>query len=76
MKEYPNVKFLIATGVHRAPTEEEYRYIFGDNYDIFKKQIYAHDARKQEDMVYLGKSKNGTEMYINKMVPEIGSFQK
>ena len=66
-----DLKFLIATGIHRAPTEEEYRFIFGKFYDNFKKRIYAHDARKDEDMTYLGKSKNGTEMYINRMVPEM-----
>jgi len=70
LSSHPNVKFLIATGVHREPTEEEYKYIFGDTYKIFRRKVYAHDARKDEDMTYLGKSKNGTEMYINKLVPE------
>jgi len=70
LSSHPDVKFLVATGVHRAPTEEEYRFIFGDTYEVFRRKIYAHDARKDEDMVYLGKSKNGTEMYINKLVPE------
>ena len=73
LSSHPNLKFLIATGVHRAPTNEEYKFIFGKIYDEFKKQIYAHNARKEEDMEYLGKSKNGTEMYINKMVSEIGN---
>ena len=70
LSSHPDVKFLIATGVHRAPTEEEYRFIFGDTYEVFRRRTYAHDARKEEDMTYLGKSKNGTEMYINKLVPE------
>jgi nickel-dependent lactate racemase len=70
LSSHPDVKFLIATGVHRAPTEEEYRFIFGDTYEVFRRKVYAHDARKNEDMTYLGKSKNGTEMYINKLVPE------
>jgi nickel-dependent lactate racemase len=70
LSSHPGVKFLIATGVHREPTEEEYKYIFGDTYKIFRRKVYAHDARKDEDMTYLGKSKNGTEMYINKLVPE------
>jgi nickel-dependent lactate racemase len=70
LSSHPDIKFLIATGVHRAPTEEEYKYIFGDTYKIFRRKVYAHDARKDEDMAYLGKSKNGTEMYINKLVPE------
>jgi nickel-dependent lactate racemase len=68
-----DIKFLIATGVHRAPTDDEYRFIFGETYEFFKKKIYAHDSRKDEDMIYLGKSKNGTEMYINKLVPEYGN---
>jgi len=70
LSSHPDLKFLIATGVHRAPSEEEYRFIFGDTYEVFRRRVYAHDARKDEDMVYLGKSKNGTEMYINKLVPE------
>ncbi len=67
---HPDVKFLIATGAHRAPIEEEYKYIFGETYEVFRRKVYAHDARKDEDMTYLGKSKNGTEMYINKLVNE------
>jgi nickel-dependent lactate racemase len=67
---HPDVKFLVATGVHRAPTEEEYRFIFGDTYEVFRRRVYAHDARKDKDMIYLGRSKNGTEMYINKLVTE------
>jgi len=70
LRNHPDVKFIIATGVHRAPTEEEYRFIFGELYDEFKDRIYSHDARIDEDMVYLGVSSNGTEMYLNKMVPE------
>jgi len=70
LSSHPDVKFLVATGVHRAPTEEEYRFILGDTYEVFRRKVYAHDARKDNDMVYLGKSKNGTEMYINKLVPE------
>lgn len=70
LSTHPDVKFLIATGVHRAPTEEEYHFIFGDTYPVFRRKIYVHDARKNEDMIYLGTSKNGTEMYINKLVPE------
>jgi nickel-dependent lactate racemase len=61
------IKFLIATGVHRAPTEEEYHEIFGELYHELKDRIYAHDAKEEEDMVHLGTSKNGTEMYVNKM---------
>jgi len=62
------VNFLIATGAHRAPTEEEYLQIFSEkHYSRYKDRIFAHDARKSQDMVFLGKSKNGTEMWVNRM---------
>lgn len=59
-------RFIVATGVHRAPTEEEYLQIFGDHYARLKERIHAHDARTDE-MVFLGTSANGTEMHINKL---------
>ena len=74
LKSHNDVKFLVATGAHRGPTEDEFRYIFGKIYDEFKDQIFVHDARKDEDMEYLGVSSNGTEMYLNKMVNEIGNI--
>ena len=70
LTSHPNVKFLIATGVHRPPDKEELKYIFGKTYNLFKNQITVHNARNEKEMVYLGKSKNKTEMYINKLVPE------
>ena len=73
LSSHPNVKFLIATGVHRSPTKDEYRFIFGKTYDEYKDRIYVHDSRKDEDMEYLGKSKNGTKIYINKLVSETGN---
>ncbi len=62
-----NIKFIIATGVHRAPTEEEFDFIFGKHYDEFKDRIHVHDAKKEEDMVYIGTSKNGTHMFVNRL---------
>jgi lactate racemase len=59
-------RFIVATGVHRAPTAEEYLQIFGDHYERLKDRIHAHDARTDE-MVFLGTSTNGTEMHVNKL---------
>jgi len=72
LKDHPNVKFLIATGAHRAPNQEEYDFMFGEHYEEFAGRIFAHDARDEQEMVHLGTSSNGTEMYINRMVPEAG----
>jgi nickel-dependent lactate racemase len=62
-----NVKFIVATGAHRVPTEEECYQIFGRFYEEFKSRIYFHDARADKDMVYIGKSRNGTEMSVNRI---------
>jgi nickel-dependent lactate racemase len=69
---YPKImdkktRFIIATGIHRAPIEEEFEFIFGSYSDLLKDRIHVHNAHKDEDMVYLGISSTGTEMYVNKI---------
>ncbi len=66
--------FIIATGAHRGPTEEEYLQIFGPYYEKIKGRIIVHDARKKEDLVFLGTSSNGTQMYVNKAAAEADKF--
>jgi nickel-dependent lactate racemase len=63
------ISFLVATGIHRAPTEEELRHIFGRFLDKFRGRIFVHDARRDE-MLHLGTSRNGTEMIVNRRVAE------
>ena len=70
ISKHTDLKFLIATGVHREPNEQEYKFIFGRTYEFFKNQIYAHNARDKKSMEFLGLSKNGTEMHINKLITE------
>lgn len=59
-------RFIIATGAHRGPSEEEYIQIFGSFYSQVKDRIIVHDARIDKDMTYLGDSTNGTPMYVNR----------
>ncbi|MDG6243319.1 MAG: nickel-dependent lactate racemase [Methanolobus sp.] len=70
LRGHRDVRFLVATGAHRGPTEDEFSYIFGEIYEEFKERIFVHNARRDEDMEYLGVSSNGTEMFLNKMVNE------
>ena len=65
-----NLKIIIATGTHRAPTEEELKFIFGDHLEDVKDKIYIHDAKSEEDLVYLDTTNSGTEVYLNKLVME------
>lgn len=69
-----SAKYIIATGAHRAPTEEEFNFIFGDLYDELKNRIIVHDARKMEDMVYIGSTSNETEMWVNRIAWDAGSL--
>ena len=59
-------RYLIATGTHSGPTEEEYRNIFGSHLEELRDRIVVHDA-KQSECVNLGTSKNGTPMEVNKI---------
>jgi len=65
-----NIHFIVATGAHRAPTETEYHQILGEFYDTFRKKCVAHDARKEEDLVDLGATRNGTPIVLNKRIFE------
>ncbi len=61
-----SARYLIATGTHRGPTEEEYRNIFGRHLEALRDRIVVHDAKTSE-CVNLGTSKNGTPMEVNKI---------
>ena len=65
-----DVRFIVATGNHRSPTEQEFQFIFGPFYNSYKDRIHVHDASKDKDMVYLGTTKNGTEIYVNTLAVE------
>ena len=60
-------RYIIATGMHRAPTDDEYRFIFGDRYDSIKQKVHSHDSKASE-MAHVGTTTRGTEVRFNKMV--------
>jgi len=62
-------KILIATGSHRAPTEEEYDFIFGKLYPKLKDHVHVHDAKKSE-CFSLGKTRHGNDLRLNALVRE------
>ena len=61
---------LVATGAHRAPTEDEYRQILGDFYGELRCRSVHHDARKDEDMADLGNTGRGTPILLNRKIFE------
>ena len=68
--ESHNAHFLVATGAHRAPTEEEYRRIFGDKYIRFRGKTEAHNAKDAASLVSFGQTRSGTPVLLNKRVAE------
>lgn len=64
LEKHIDVKFIVATGSHKPPTIEGYKFIFGENYEVFKENIIIHDSRKN-NMVYRGVSNRRTEIYAN-----------
>lgn len=62
------VTVMVATGVHRGANEQELRRILGPAYDSLAPLTVSHDARDESQMVFLGTSKNGTELSVNRAV--------
>lgn len=60
-----NIKVIIARGQHRKMTEEEVKEKVGE--DVFKRvKVSQHDP--DNNLFYLGKSKKGNELWVNKDV--------
>jgi len=68
--ESHNARFLVATGAHRAPTEDEYRLILGRSYGRFRNRIEAHDAKDRNSLLSFGSTRCGTPVFLNKRVAE------
>lgn len=59
-----DITFFVAIGVHRPATETEFREILGDLYG--KVNIENHTPFEQDNLVYLGETKRGTPVYVNR----------
>ena len=58
------ITILIATGLHRAASDEEIREICGESI-ASRYRVLNHDARKLADHRYLGETRSGTPVYID-----------
>jgi nickel-dependent lactate racemase len=68
--EIEEAKYIIAAGAHKAPTNSELAFIFGEFYDRVKHNISVHDARDKKNLVKIGVTERGTEVWVNKEVVE------
>jgi nickel-dependent lactate racemase len=67
--ERKGAEYIIATGMHRAPTEEEYGFIFGSRYESIKTRVHSHDSKSSE-MFQIGTTSRGTEVRLNRLVQD------
>ena len=63
--EDENILFVVATGSHRAPTDDELDSIIGEDYH---KRIRVHIHDCQNGNVYLGKTESGLPVWVDELV--------
>jgi nickel-dependent lactate racemase len=60
--------FLIATGIHGAPTEEHYNRIFGPFWNRVRARVSYHDCHDLTSMALLSTDSLGGDVWLNKAV--------
>jgi len=64
------ISVIIATGCHRAAREDEKKKILGNTYSSYSSCTTSHDSRDEKSLVFLGTSKNGTPLSVNRALFE------
>ncbi len=67
-------RYIIATGVHKEPKKKELKLIFGKFYNKIRSNIVIHEARDYKSLANIGKTKKGTEVWVNKKIMEAGAI--
>ncbi|MFQ6079926.1 MAG: nickel-dependent lactate racemase, partial [Thermodesulfobacteriota bacterium] len=67
--EDDKITVLVATGLHRPNTEEELVQMLGKEVTE-RVRIVNHNARDRDSLVYLGETKSGTPVWLNKILYE------
>mgnify|MGYP001074498162 CR=1 FL=1 len=62
------IEILIATGAHRAPTENELRKILGPTYSKYKGVTRSHDGLDEDQHLYAGTLSSGIDIYLDNSV--------
>lgn len=62
-----DIKIIIATGMHRPATSEEFKLLLGSDI-VNNYQVVSHDSSIKKEMVYVGRSKSGNPIWINQNV--------
>jgi nickel-dependent lactate racemase len=66
--------FAIATGTHRAALPQEVDHLFGADFArAHAGRIHCHDAKDKAQLVHLGRTSRGTEIWVNRLLAEARS---
>ena len=60
-----NIIIIIATGLHRKLTKQEINKLVGREV-VDRVKVINHDPYSKENLVYLGRTSRGSDIYINK----------
>lgn len=64
-----HIKFVVATGSHRAPTDEELDHILGA--EIHRRMdVHIHDCKDKSHLTYMGKTISGLPLWVNTTVAD------
>lgn len=67
----PNqIRLLVATGTHRSMSEKELRKMLDPRIFALGLQIISHDCRNKSDLVSIGKTELGGEIFLNRYYVE------
>lgn len=64
------IRLLIATGTHRAMEEKELREMFDPRVLALNLRIINHDSRKKDELIKIGYTEFGGEIFINRFYME------
>jgi nickel-dependent lactate racemase len=63
-------EFIVATGTHRNPTNDELKKIFGQLLDEIEQKLHIHDSYDEASLVDIGRTQLGTPVQLNRKVVE------
>jgi lactate racemase len=66
--------FIVATGTHRVALPEELDHIFGAGLAAaHAARIHSHNAKAKDELVHMGRTAHGTDVYVNHLLAEAKS---
>ena len=66
----PQIRLLFSTGTHRSMTKNEMEKLLDPRIFSLGLEIFQHDRRDSRQLVFLGKTKVGGDIFINKVYLE------